>query len=35
MIVVGGYSVIAKEQIEILNTRYPQLKVLSFEYRIA
>lgn len=34
MIVVGGYSVIAKEQIEILNASYPQLKVLSFEYRI-
>ena len=35
MIVVGGYSVMAKEQIEILNASFPQLKVLSFEYRIA
>jgi hypothetical protein len=34
MIVVGGYSVMAKDQIEILNASFPQLKVLSFEYRI-
>lgn len=34
MIVVGGYSGIAKEQIEILNTNYPKLKVQLFEYKI-
>ncbi|MCD6344920.1 MAG: hypothetical protein J7M17_04875 [Anaerolineae bacterium] len=34
MIVVGGYSGIAKEQIKILNTNYPELKVQLFEYKI-
>jgi hypothetical protein len=34
MIIVGGYSGIAKEQIDTLNTNYPKLKVQSFEYKI-
>jgi hypothetical protein len=34
MIVVGGYSGIAKDQIEILINHYPKLKVQSFEYKI-
>lgn len=33
-IIVGGYSVIAKEQIELLKARYPNLEVQLFEYKI-
>lgn len=34
MVVVGGYSGIAREQLEVLNTTYPKLKVQLFEYKI-
>ena len=35
MIVVGGYSGIAREQLEVLNAKYPKLQVQLFEYKIA
>ncbi len=35
MIVVGGYSGIAKEQIKLLRTNYPKLEVQLFEYKLA
>lgn len=34
MIVVGGYSGIAKEQIKILKTNYPKLEVQLFDYKL-
>ena len=35
MIVVGGYSGIAKEQIKVLRTNYPKLEVQLLEYKLA
>jgi hypothetical protein len=34
-IIVGGYSVIAKDQVAALKASYPNLAVQSFEYKIA
>jgi len=34
MIIVGGYSGLAKEQIEVLKKNYPTIKVQSFYYKV-
>ena len=34
MIIVGGYSGLAKEQIDVLKKNYPTIKVQSFYYKI-